>query len=230
MTSLEFVDQHLENKMKFNESKMIKGLVIIQPEIFHDYRGEFIETYNQTAYDHLIKPAKFIIDDISVSRQKTMRGLHGDNKTIKLIQCLYGDILQVVIDLRIGSPTFLQYQTFAINEKNRTQLLIPAGCGNGHIVLSEKAIFSYKQTEYYGGEGSQFQYEWSQFILDFPIRLPFHPRDAILSERDANGMTLFETLDWLNPDIKQKKINSIVGHSKPNLVREYSRRRKHASY
>lgn len=211
--------------MKFNNSKIIDGLLTIQPEVFHDFRGEFFETYNLIAYDYATKGIKFVVDDISVSRYMTMRGLHGDTKTAKLVQCLHGEILQVVVDLRIGSPTFLNFQTLAINDKNRLQVFVPAGCGNGHIVLSEKAIFSYKQSECYGGEGSQFQYQWSQFIKDFNVRLPFNPKNAIMSERDANGMTIFETLDWLNPDLTQDHIDEIVQEVRPELIRQFARRR-----
>jgi dTDP-4-dehydrorhamnose 3,5-epimerase len=201
----------LENDMHFENSKVIDGLVVIHPDVNYDFRGEFVETYNNTFYDHITGNVKFVIDDISVSRHKTMRGIHGDTKTIKLIQCLHGEIMQVVVDFRTDSPTFMAHEIFSINDKNRTQILIPAGCGNGHVVLSDKVIFHYKQSEYYGGVGSQFQYRWTRFVEDFNVILPFNPnRDAILSARDHQGMDLFETVSWLRPDLEDESIHELI--------------------
>lgn len=188
--------------MKVKESDNISGVKIIIPEIHYDYRGEYVETYNKTAIDHFTNNINFVVDDISVSRYGTIRGLHGDNgKTIKLIQCMYGEIMQFAIDLRKESPTFLQYEVFHINDRNRYQILIPAGCGNGHIALSDKVIFHYKQSEYYGGQGSQFNYSFLDFAKRFNVRLPFNPRDGIMSSRDTSeSMSLEETLRWLYPE------------------------------
>lgn len=164
--------------MKVEEGK-IHGLKIITPESFHDFRGEYVETYNEKYYEAILN-IHFVEDDISISRYGVMRGLHGDDKTWKLIQCLYGAIYFVVVDMRENSPTYLQSETFTIDDKNRKQILVPAGCGNGHICLTDTCIFSYKQSEYYSGSNKQFTVKWNdkRFNLHLPIPNP------ILSERD----------------------------------------------
>ena len=164
--------------MKVEDGK-IKGVKIITPESFHDFRGEYVETYNEKYYEAVLN-IHFVEDDISVSRYGVMRGLHGDDKTWKLIQCLYGAFYFVVVDMREDSSTYLQSETFTINDKNRKQILVPAGCGNGHICLTDMCIFSYKQSEYYNGANKQFTVKWNdkRFNLHLPIPNP------ILSERD----------------------------------------------
>lgn len=175
--------------MQITESKRIPGLKIIQPSVFYDYRGEYIETFNEARYsftDLHGRPIRFVEDDVSVSRRHVLRGLHGDEKTWKLIQCLLGEIYVVVVDMRSDSPAYLRWEAFTLNEKNRTQLLIPAGCANGHLCLSERCLFSYKQSEYYSGAENQFTVKWDDPKLDiwWPIRNP------ILSRRDATAAFL----------------------------------------
>ncbi|HOM99014.1 MAG TPA: dTDP-4-dehydrorhamnose 3,5-epimerase family protein [Acidobacteriota bacterium] len=172
--------------MQFTESSLIPGLKTIQPPVFHDYRGEYIETFNEGRYsftDRHGRPIRFVEDDVSISRNHVLRGLHGDEKTWKLIQCLLGEIYVVVVDMRSDSPAYLRWESFDLNEKNRMQLLIPAGCANGHLCLSERCIFSYKQSEYYGGTENQFTVRWDDPKLEiwWPIRNP------ILSRRDATA-------------------------------------------
>ena len=119
--------------MKYKISKKLEGVVIIQPDIFYDYRGEYVETWNVENYkifDHIVNNSKkieFKQDDISTSVKHTLRGLHGDNKTWKLVSCIYGSLLQVVVDMRESSDTYLEYDMFSINDKNRKQILIPPG-------------------------------------------------------------------------------------------------------
>jgi dTDP-4-dehydrorhamnose 3,5-epimerase len=167
--------------MNFIETK-IPDLLIVEPNfVHHDYRGQYFETFNKKEwFEQRGWVKEFVVDDVSISRKNTFRGLHGDSKTWKLIQCLYGEIWVVVVDLRIkGDYTF---ETFAINDINKRQLLIPAGCANGHLCLSDRCIFHYKQTEYYSGAGNQFTLAWDSIEeLHFPIKNP------IVSERDANG-------------------------------------------
>lgn len=164
--------------MKIEDGK-IQGLKIITPDIFYDFRGEYIETFNEKDYEEAFG-VHFVQDDISTSTYKTMRGLHGDDKTWKLIQCLKGSIYVAIVDVRENSPTYLQCETFTVNDKNRRQILIPAGCGNGHACLTEECIFSYKQTTYYEGAKKQFTIKWDD--KRFNVFLPF--TDPILSKRD----------------------------------------------
>jgi len=170
--------------MNIESSKILWEVKIIQPEIFYDFRGTYVETFNEEKYSILTdfdgKPLRFIQDDVSISRQNVFRGLHGDSKTWKLIQCLKGEILLIVADMRKDSPNYKKHEKFTINDSNKLQILVPAGFVNGHLCLSEFCVFSYKQTEYYSGKGKQITIRWN----DLDIYLPIVP---ILSERDALG-------------------------------------------
>jgi dTDP-4-dehydrorhamnose 3,5-epimerase len=175
--------------MKISTSAKIPGLRVITPDVFYDFRGEFVETYRLETYrfdDLNGQPVRFIEDDISVSRRHVLRGLHGDAKTWKLVQCVQGAIYYVVADLRKESNGYLQWESFALNEQNRQQVLVPAGCANGHLVLSESCVFTYKQSEYYSGMRHQFTVRWDDPKLGifWPVRQP------MLSERDASAAYL----------------------------------------
>jgi len=175
--------------MKIEGSNKIAQLKVIIPDVFYDFRGEYVETFNARRYefyDDHGQRLEFVEDDISVSRQNVLRGLHGDSETWKLVQCLYGEFYYVVADMRPVSPTHLNWESFILNDRNRKQVLVPAGCTNGHLVLSEKCIFSYKQSQYYEGAEAQFTVRWDDPKLNifWPIRNP------ILSQRDSSASFL----------------------------------------
>lgn len=172
--------------MEIETSQKIKDLRIIKPVSFYDFRGEYLETFNKEKYkftDNKGQPVIFVEDDISVSKKGVLRGLHGDEKTWKLIQCLWGEIFVAVADMRKDSPTYLHWDTFSVSDKNRFQILIPAGCANGHLCLSEKCIFSYKQSQYYSGMGNQFTVRWD----DPKLKIPWPVKEPILSVRDSEA-------------------------------------------
>jgi len=170
--------------MKYEFSKKLPEVAIIQPDIFYDYRGEYVETWNIENFKVFNKGnIEFKQDDISTSVKHTLRGLHGDNETWKLVQCLYGSMLQVVVDMRKDSKTYLEYDMFPINDKNRNQILVPPGFANGHLVMSEFGIFSYKQSTLYKGAGAQFTVRWD----DPKINIPWPIKNPILSSRDKNA-------------------------------------------
>ncbi|MEP6795807.1 MAG: dTDP-4-dehydrorhamnose 3,5-epimerase family protein [Saprospiraceae bacterium] len=173
--------------MEIEESKIIAGLRIIKPVSFYDFRGEYLETFSARKYqfqDLSGEDIVFVEDDISVSKQNVLRGLHGDSATWKLIQCLHGEILVAVVDMRKESPGYLQRETYSVSEKNRFQILVPSGCANGHLCISEKCIFSYKQSQYYSGAGNQFTVRWD----DPKLNIPWPVRNPLLSERDSNAI------------------------------------------
>ena len=178
--------------MKYKFSKKLEEVAIIQPDVFYDYRGEYVETWNVENYkifDHLVNDGKSIIfkqDDISTSVKHTLRGLHGDNKTWKLVSCIYGSLLQVVVDMRESSDTYLEYDMFSINDKNRSQILIPPGFANGHLVMSDFGIFNYKQSTLYTGSSTQFTVKWN----DPKLNIPWPIDSPILSSRDKNADTI----------------------------------------
>lgn len=167
-------------------SKVISDLAVIKTNVFYDFRGEYVETFREKNYDFTDRDGNkvhFVEDDISMSKKDVLRGLHGDPKTWKLIQCLYGEIYLAVVDMREDSPSYLKWEAFAINEKNRTQVLIPAGCANGHLCLSDKCIFSYKQSQYYDGADKQFTVRWDDPKLNifWPVKQP------LVSVRDTSA-------------------------------------------
>jgi len=160
----------------------LEGVLLVKPEIYEDYRGQYVELYNEALYaDNGIK-IKFIQDDISVSSRHVLRGIHGDAVTWKLISCLYGKFYLVVVNCDKESPQFGKWEAFSLSEKNRWQVLVPPRHGNGHLVLSHETIFHYKQSTYYDPT-SQFTYIWNdpQFNIWWPIKNP------IISERDEIG-------------------------------------------
>lgn len=173
--------------MKYEFSKILPDVAIITPNIFYDYRGEYVETWNIENYKIFNKEnITFKQDDISTSVRYTLRGLHGDNETWKLVQCLYGSLLQVVVDMRPNSETYLKHDMFSINDKNRRQILIPPGFANGHLVMSEMGIFSYKQSTLYVGADAQFTVRWD----DPKLNIPWPITNPILSLRDKNAKLL----------------------------------------
>jgi dTDP-4-dehydrorhamnose 3,5-epimerase len=160
----------------------LPGVVLIEPEVFKDHRGEYVETYNEALYMKQGITAKFIQDDISVSVRNVLRGIHGDDLTWKLISCLYGEFYFVVANCDPSSRDFGKWQSFTLSDKNRLQVLVPPKYGNGHLVTSDLAIFHYKQSTYYDPE-KQFTYMYDdpRFKINWPVKKP------ILSRRDQEG-------------------------------------------
>ena len=165
--------------LNVKETELDGVLLITPPTIFEDYRGEYIETYNEKIYKAAGITMDFIQDDISVSRKHVLRGLHGDQKTWKLVTCLKGSFYLIVANNDPESKQYKQWTKFTLSDKNRQQVLIPPKFGNGHLVMSDDAIFHYKQTTEYDRDG-QFTILWNDPEFDFwwPVENP------ILSPRD----------------------------------------------
>ena len=168
--------------IEVSKTKLDGVLLIKPPTIFEDFRGTYVETYNEKLYYEAGIKVKFVQDDISVSSQNVLRGIHGDSKTWKLISCLYGKFYLVVVNWDNSSPQFGQWESFVLSDQNRLQVLVPANFGNGHLVLSELAIFHYKQSTYYN-RATQFTMRWNDPKLNiwWPIQNP------IVSKRDEGG-------------------------------------------
>lgn len=175
------------------EKTNLKGVLLIksepfleeQGEFFADTRGEFVETYNKDKYNNLGININFIEDDISVSKKDVLRGIHGDNKTWKLVSCLYGKVFFVAVNCDEKSSDFGKWESFDLNEENHWSVLVPPMHGSGYLALTEKVIFQYKQSESYN-PGGQFTYKWNdpRFNISWPIKNP------ILSARDSAGSHL----------------------------------------
>ncbi len=168
--------------MEVTKTKLDGVLLIKPPTVFEDFRGTYVETYNEKLYTEAGIKTKFVQDDISVSRQNVLRGIHGDGETWKLVSCLYGKFYLVVVNWDSTSPQFGKWESFELSDQNRLQVLVPPKFGNGHLVLSELAIFHYKQSTYYNRAG-QFSLLWNDPKLN--IRWPIdHP---IVSKRDEGN-------------------------------------------
>ncbi|MFH1718672.1 MAG: dTDP-4-dehydrorhamnose 3,5-epimerase family protein [Planctomycetota bacterium] len=164
--------------MKVSKTNL-EGVLLIKLDVFEDFRGEYVETYNEAMYKENGIDVKFVQDDISVSSRNVLRGIHGDRETWKLISCLYGKFYLVVVKGDEQSKDLGKWESFVLSEKNRMQVLVPPNYGNAHLVLSDTAIFHYKQSTYYD-RSKQFTYKWDDPRLN--IRWPI--KNPILSIRD----------------------------------------------
>lgn len=161
------------------ETKLDGVLLITPPTLFEDFRGEYVELYNRELYHAAGITQDFKQDDISLSTRHVLRGLHGDGHTWKLVSCLVGKFHLIVANNDPEHPQYRQWISFTLSDKNRKQVLIPPKFGNGHLVMSEQAIFHYKQTSYYD-RASQFTILWNDpdFAFWWPVKQP------IVSQRD----------------------------------------------
>jgi len=164
------------------KSKLDGVLVIKPPTIFEDHRGTYVELYDEAVYAQADVNVKFIQEDISTSSNHVLRGIHGDQETWKLISCLYGKFYLVVVNWDETSPQYRQWESFVLSDHNHLQVLVPPKFGNGHLVLSDKAIFHYKQSTSYD-RGSQFTLRWD----DPRLKIWWPVKNPILSQRDEAG-------------------------------------------
>jgi len=166
--------------MKIEKTKLDGVLLITPPTIFEDFRGSYVEIYNDQLYRQAGINVDFIQDDISTSSKHVLRGIHGDNQTWKLISCLSGKFYLAVVNWDKVSPQYGQWDAFVLSEDNRLQVLVPPKFGNGHLVLSEQAIFHYKQSTNYDRAG-QFTIAWN----DPKLKIWWPIKNPILSQRDG---------------------------------------------
>ena len=125
----------------------IPGVVLLEPEVFGDARGYFMERFSQRQFDELVGPVRFVQDNESKSRYGVVRGLHfqkGEYAQAKLVSVVRGRVLDVAVDIRRGSPTFGRHVAALLDGENKRQLFIPRGFAHGFAVLSDEAVFQYK--------------------------------------------------------------------------------------
>ena len=166
------------------KSKIFDDVIIIQPSVFEDLRGNIYTSYNNDIYNNRLLPERldFKHDKFAMSRQNVLRGLHGDSKTWKLVSCVFGEILEVVVDMRKTSPTYMRWESFSLKADKYRQVLIPPGFVNGYYVLTKYAVFHYKLA--YDGDyidaGEQMTIQWNdkQLNINWPCSEP------ILQNRD----------------------------------------------
>ena len=163
----------------------IEGLLIIEPRIFTDSRGYFFESFNQREFEQHIA-VNFVQDNESKSSYGVVRGPHfqkGVHAQSKLVRVVVGKVLDVALDLRVGSKTFGKYFAVELSEENHRQLYIPKGFAHGFSVLSEEVIFQYKCDNYYCPE-SEGAIAWDDPDLGIDWKIPSDR--IILSEKDRN--------------------------------------------
>jgi dTDP-4-dehydrorhamnose 3,5-epimerase len=166
----------------------IHGALIIEPKVFGDQRGFFVETYSRRRYEESKITGEFVQDNVSLSRKGVLRGLHFQNPNGqgKLVSAPMGDVFDVAVDVRVGSPTFGKWVGVHLSGDNKKQFWVPPGLAHGFIVLSETALFSYKCTEYYSPK-DEHSILWND--PDIGIKWPGDVRPE-LSAKDAAAKTL----------------------------------------
>jgi dTDP-4-dehydrorhamnose 3,5-epimerase len=166
------------------KSKIIKGIWIIKPSIAEDSRGNIWTSFLKDEIENFLPDNHYFKHDkFSQSIQNVLRGIHGDEKSWKLVTCVYGDILQVVVDCRKESDTYGEYDSFEINQKNQISVLIPPRFGNAYYVRSKNAVYHYKlayEGDYIDAD-EQFSYKWNDPLFN----IKWSAEEPILSERDA---------------------------------------------
>ena len=165
----------------------IAGLLIIEPKVFGDARGFFLETWHEHRYREAGLDLHFVQDNVSSSRRGTIRGMHFQNPKAqaKLVWVMDGEVFDVAVDLRRSSPTFGRWHGLNLSSQNQLQFYVPPGFAHGFAVLGETAVFTYKCTEFYSPK-DELTLSWDD--PDIGVKWPFS--DPVLSEKDKNGVRL----------------------------------------
>lgn len=168
----------------------IEGLLIIEPTIFEDSRGYFMESFSQKEFQNIVGKIDFVQENESKSKYGVVRGLHfqqGEYAQAKLVRVVIGSVLDVAVDIRVGSPTFGQHLAIELSEDNKRQLFIPRGFAHGFSVLSEEAIFQYKCDNYYNPQ-SEGAILWKDPQLNIDWKIP--QENILLSDKDKTNNLL----------------------------------------
>ena len=176
----------------------IEGVYIIQPKVFKDNRGYFMETFRQSDFDAGIgRHVEFIQDNESKSSRGVLRGLHyqkGEASQAKLVRVIKGRVVDVAVDIRRSSKTFGRYVMVELSEENKTQFFIPRGFAHGFLVLSDEAIFTYKVDNAYAPQQeASIRYDDPDIAIEWPMDMA----EVITSEKEMNARWLrdAETFD-----------------------------------
>ena len=173
----------------------IKDLVIIEPKVFGDDRGYFMESYSQKDFAEAGLTMNFVQDNESKSRKGVLRGLHFQTKHTqgKLVRVTQGEVWDVAVDLRKGSPTYGQWEGVYLSAENKRQFYVPEGFAHGFVVTSEEAVFNYKCTDFYAPEyDSGLLWNDPEVGIEWPLD---GITEILLSEKDKKQKTLKELAD-----------------------------------
>ncbi len=177
--------------MKVIDTK-IPDVKIIEPTVFGDERGFFMETWNQKRFEELVtgKPTRFVQDNHSKSKKGILRGLHyqTENTQGKLVRVIYGEVFDVAVDIRKDSPTFGKWVGVYLSAENKRQLWIPEGFAHGFYVTSEEAEFVYKCTNYYN-PACEVSIKWNDENINIIWPIEFDP---MMSKKDQEAINLRE--------------------------------------
>lgn len=175
----------------FIETK-IKDLYIIEPKVFGDHRGYFMESYNAEHFKEAGLTMTFVQDNESKSSKGVLRGLHFQTRYTqgKLVRVTKGEVFDVAVDLRKGSPTYGQWEGVILSEENKKQFYVPEGFAHGFLVLSDEAVFNYKCTDFYHPEyDSGLLWNDEEVNIQWPLD---KVENLLLSEKDKNQKRLKE--------------------------------------
>ena len=169
------------------ENTPIEGVLLIKPDVFGDSRGYFQESWNERRYAELGFNHQFVQDNLSLSRKGILRGLHlqNPNPQGKLVYVLRGEVFDVAVDVRVGSPSFGQWFGAVLSEDNHYQLYVPKGFAHGFCVTSDEALFAYKCTDFYSPT-HELSIAWDdpEIGIEWPVESPQ------LSAKDKEGLRL----------------------------------------
>ncbi len=173
----------------------IPGLRLVEPKVFGDSRGYFLETYAAERYHAAGIAETFVQDNLSSSVRGVLRGLHAQNPgpQAKLVSCAFGEVWDVAVDVRAGSPTYGKWEGVHLSAENPLQLMIPAGFLHGFVVLSERALFTYKVSALYNPSGD-FSVRWDD--PDIGIEWPLEGLVPSISAKDEAALRFAD----LTPD------------------------------
>ncbi|MDO5826155.1 MAG: dTDP-4-dehydrorhamnose 3,5-epimerase [Methanosphaera sp.] len=179
-------------KFKFNETS-IEGVYVIEPTVFGDERGYFMETYQKEEFSAAGIDEEFVQDNQSKSKKGVLRGLHFQytQPQGKLVRVIKGEVFDVAVDLRKDSPTYSKWEGVMLSDKNKKQFYIPPGFAHGFVVLSDTAEFTYKCTDYYNADDEGgIKWDDEEIGITWPID---ELDEVILSDKDKKWLPLSET-------------------------------------
>jgi dTDP-4-dehydrorhamnose 3,5-epimerase len=177
--------------MEYKETA-IKGVFVIEPKVFYDARGYFVEAWKKAEFEEHVGPVEFIQDNESKSSYGVVRGLHyqkGNCSQAKLVRVIKGKVLDVAVDIRRSSPTFGQHVMVELSEENKRQFFIPRGFAHGFLVLSQEAVFTYKVDNPYAPQADAgIRFDDPEIGIEWPISR----EQMLLSEKDTKQPLMSE--------------------------------------
>ncbi len=186
------------------EQTDLAGVLLITPDVYEDRRGYFMETFQLSRYRQCGVDVTFVQDNLSFSVRGTLRGLHFQHPygQAKLVQVLQGEVFDVAVDIRVGSPAFGQWFGAVLSSENHRQLFIPAGFAHGFCVLSPQAVFSYKCSDFYNPDCERgILWNDPDIGIEWPLASP------VLSHKDGSLPRLAELDDKLLPEYEKQQIS-----------------------